>query len=66
MNGFSGDAQDPLRMPNHVLVIDGTPGPEGFGVTCIPHGRFNATRPTHLEAFLVAIQHADRYCKDWL
>jgi hypothetical protein len=53
-------------MPNHILVIDEAPGPDGFRVRCIPHGPLGEPCPTYLAAVLRACQHDNRYGKDWL
>lgn len=55
MIGYSG----------HVMVIDETPGPQGFGVRCFPHGQLGPW-PTHLEAVIRACEHDDRHGGDWL
>lgn len=52
-------------MPNHIILIDETPGPDGFGVRCIPHGPLGRPCGTFLEGVLRACQHDDRYGKDW-
>lgn len=48
-------------LPGHVVVID--PEPQGFGVSCIPHGRI-ASESTHLAAFLAACEH-DNEVSPW-
>jgi hypothetical protein len=53
-------------MPNHILVIDETPKPGGFGVLCIPHGPVGEPCGSHLEAVLRACEHDNRYGRDWL
>jgi hypothetical protein len=53
-------------MPNHIIVIDETPGPDGFGVVCTPHGPIGRACDTRLAAFLRALQHDNRYGTEWL
>lgn len=54
-------------LPGHVVTID--PEPDGFGVSCIPHGLI-ASRSTHLAAFLAACEHDNAVApwarKGWL
>lgn len=40
----------------HCVVIDDVPGPDGFAVTCTPHGPIGAWE-THTAAFLGALEH---------
>lgn len=53
-------------MPSHIILIDETPGPDGFGVHCIPHGPLGQPCESRVAAFLRACQHDNRYGRDWL
>jgi hypothetical protein len=44
----------------HTIVIDEEPGPEGWGVVCIPHGPLGAWED-RVEAFLEALKHDAKY-----
>lgn len=61
MNAFGGDA----TALNHTILLDEDPGPEGYGVRCLPHGPLGF-RPSLALAYVLACEHDDEYGKDWL
>lgn len=61
MSAFSGDAS----MPNHILLLEEEPGPEGHAVQCFPHGPLGF-RPSLTLAYVLACEHDDEYGDGWL
>ena len=47
----------------HVLVVDDTPGPNGYTAVCTPHGRLG-TWPARTGAVLAALLHGHEHGGD--